>query len=123
MPEFYLVNEVHPGHDPTQPGDISVFPSAQAVEEYFEPWYVDETYLVLAQDGKRLVFKVDNGKIRIASSPDQTDYSLKLKELLVSNLKSVEHAVHHRRRLPDVGPIDFDQFSTEMLFKLALLFK
>jgi len=122
MPDFYLMNEVQPGGDPLRPEDISVFGSAEEVEKYLEPWYVDETYLLLGQDGKRRILKAEKGRFRVARAADQTDYSEKLKEFLGSYLSLVERVVHKKRGITDVDATDFGRLPTETLFRLALLF-
>lgn len=120
---FLLVNEVEPGSDPTQDaGAIYVLESAKAAENYFEPWYVDERYLLLGDDGMRRVFVLADKKLVVTVSDDLLDYSKWLRRLLIGYLKSVEQAIHAKKNRDKIEPIEFDQLSTETLFKLALLF-
>jgi hypothetical protein len=121
MTDFYLLNEVVPGHNPELPGAIEVYPSAKAIEDDLEPWYVNETYLLIGQNGKRRALKDEKGLVRLTSSDDQTDYSGKLKELLVHHLNSADPPPHHKKKLSGVGSIDFSSFPTDALFKLSLL--
>lgn len=120
MPEeLYVVNEVRPGGDARKPGALYVFSSAEAVERYFEPWYVDETYLLLNQDGTRRIFEVVNDRIVITASNDQADYSDKLREFLSRYLGSVERANRARKKIEDANPTDFSRLTTEELIRLA----
>ncbi|HZP70037.1 MAG TPA: ClpX C4-type zinc finger protein [Pseudolabrys sp.] len=121
MPELYVVNEVRPGQDARRPGDVQVFSSAVAVEGYFEPWYIDETYLLLDQDAKRHIFKVVDDRIVIADVDDQTDYSDTLREFLVSSLGSVERATWTKKKIGNASPTDFNSFTTDELVRLSLL--
>lgn len=99
-----------------------MFDSATTAENYFEPWYVDERYLLLGDDGGRRVFVLSDKKLVVTVSDDLLDYSEWLRGLLIANLKSVERAIYARKRTDRIEPIEFGQLSTETLFKLTLLF-
>ena len=118
---LYLLNEVAPGGDPTKFGAVDVFPSRAAVESHLEPWYADETYLLLGGDARRRVLNVENGKIRLTESEDGGDYSAVLKELLVAHLEATEDALRHKKSLGDAPGVDFRDLSVDSLLKLALL--
>ena len=89
---------------------------------YLEPWYANETYLLLAGDGTRRLLQTERGRISVCESRDDTDYAAKLREFLVAYLRSAERAALAKKGLPDSPKLDFDTFSTEDLFGLAIRF-
>lgn len=119
---IYLLNEVAPGHAPTSPRAIDVFSSAAAVESHLEPWYVDESYLLLREDGRRCTLKIENGKVRLAlSEQDERDYSDVLKSLLVAYLHTVEEAIRRKKDIGDAPRVPFEELPVHLLLTLALL--
>jgi hypothetical protein len=121
MHDVFLLNEVAPGADPLEPGDIEVFPCREAVESYIEPWYVDETYLLVSGDGTRHIVEPDEPRVRLVPSGDAQDYPEPVRRLVLTYLERSEGALRHRKRLPAFGSIDFAPLSTPDLFRLALL--
>jgi hypothetical protein len=121
MAEFYILNEVAPATDPFQPGAINVFPSADSVTLYVEPWFVDETYLLLSSSGRRQQLALDGERLSILPHQDQSDYSSPLKTLLVHHLRVIEQSTTARKKLPSVGKIEFADFDARTLFRIAFL--
>ena len=123
MNEFLLLNEVSPGDDPIdRPQDVRVYSSSAAAEKDLKSWYANESHVLLGQDGKRRMLDVQSGKVRIIVSPDQGNYSEKVREFLVYYLSSVEKAIHKKKNIGGTMGIDFNVLPTETLFRLAILF-
>jgi hypothetical protein len=122
MSQFYLLNEVGRGGDATVPSAIYVFPSGELLEQYFEPWFTDETYLLLGDDGQRWLLTQADRKVKITRSDDRTDYSRLLHSFLVYHLESAERAIHEKKRI-HAKSLDFSKLDNDVLFKLALLFE
>jgi hypothetical protein len=124
MTEYFLNNEVRAGQDARTAGDIEVFASRDDVELHFEPWYVDETYLLLRSDGRRQLITALSGRICVIDAGDATDYRALAREFLVQYLANIgEAAVTRQKYSPEIAEVDWGNMSTEALFKIALLFK
>lgn len=111
LDQSILINE---SSDPDVPGDVSLFRSVSDAAQYLEPIDVrNNEYFAYSLDGRELLLRVENNRVRIAHSNASDDHTARIRRLLEAAAGSVITA--SRRRGNPKAEIDPSQMTTQLI--------